>query len=230
MRIKSIVNFCIILFFVASILQVGSIRSFAQSSNPLGIPAPTNEIGPYEIGAGLVTTSGVIVYQSVDLGCGFLDNSPYTACGVSVKSEKYFLGGFAGNLPGNLRHSFSTTVNSIEYNIINLNQGEVVTVTVSNGTPVITASTGCYYSVNGNILSGTRLSGDTGVKIKITSTEPYRWVNLHHGGGGGGCTLTLDGNSVLAASVPAVPFGKWATILGFSLIFLLTTIRFKRIL
>jgi hypothetical protein len=232
MKIKPFLHFCVFVFFVTGILQISSIRSFAQqsvNSNELALGVPsTNEIGPYEIGTGLVTASGVIVNQAINTGCGFNSNSPYTACGVSVKGENYWLG--LGGSSGLLRHSFSSTVNNIEYNIINMNQGEVITVTVSNGTPTITASSGCYYDINGNILSGTRLSGDTGVKIKITSTEPYSWVNLSHGGGGFGCSVPLDGNSVVAYTATTVPFSKWATIFGFSLIFLLTIIRFKRIL
>lgn len=228
MKFKSLVNFCIILFFITGILQISSIRSFAQSSTPLGIPVPTYEIGPYEIGGGLSTASGVIVYQSVDLGCGFVPNSPTTVCGVSTKGENYWLG--IASHAGFLQHSFSTIVNYIEYNITGLNLGEVITVTVSNGTPSISVITGCDYSVNGNILSGTKLSGDTGVKIRISSNQPYSWVRLSHGGGGSGCNVTLDGNSVLAAtaSVASVPFSKWATMIGFSLIFLLTAVRFKR--
>jgi hypothetical protein len=185
-----------------------------------------NQGRPYEIGGGLTTASGVIVYQSVDLGCGFEPNSPTTVCGVSTKNENYWLG--IASHAGFLQHSFSTIVNYIEYNITGLNEGEVITITVSDGTPSVAVIAGCFYSVSGNILSGTKISGDTGMKIRISSTQPYTWVRLSHGGGGSGCNVTLDGNSVLAASAPAVPFSKWATMIGFSLIFLLTMVRFKR--
>jgi hypothetical protein len=229
MKFKSIVNFCIILFLITGILQISSIRSFAQSSKPLGIPTPTNEIGPFDFP--FITAQGITVNQFVNGQCGFATGEAKNVCGVSTKNEFYWFG-MAGGWASTFRHEFSSTVNNIEYNITGLNLNEVITVTVSNGTPSITASAGCYYDINGNILSGTRVSGDTGVKIKISSTQPYTWVQLHRETcGGSGCNITLDGNSVLAstASVASVPFSKWAIMIGFSLIFLLTAVRFKRI-
>jgi hypothetical protein len=226
---KNKLNSGIISFFIISVLLFSSFHSIAQypadpatnmaKQGVLTLPS-TNEKGYSDFP--FTTTGGIVVGLTLS-GNYTSYYDAWLSCSVSTKAESIWLGQSG---VGVLRNTFSSPVNNVEYNITASNVGEILTVTVSNGTPSISIVSDCNASVSGNVLSFTSDGGGSGIasgaKIKITSTEPYSWVDLSHDGDGSGSLFTLDGNSLDGSPVP---LSIWTTILGFSLIMVFIVIR-----
>ena len=148
-------------------------------------------------------------------------SSDYTNCGITTAEYSIHLG---HNGTGSFTNSFSSPIYSVVYNITAADGGESITVTVSDGDPVIEiVETDCpdNWTISGNTLNapGTVAGG----RVKFSSTQPFTSITFSHNGVQNGCLFTLCADS-LGEGVPApVPLSLAAIlvsllmIMGFSL-------------
>jgi len=142
----------------------------------------------------------------------------WTSCGVTTKARSIWLG---SSDTGTMHNGFSQPVTSVTYNITASNIGETVTVTTNApGTPTITVSAGCDYSVVGNVLTftGNGDSGAAGARITVTSSTPFTTVEMVLDGNGSGSLVTLEYGSGPVASIPVSPWAIAALFLILSFI------------
>lgn len=143
---------------------------------------------PFTINGVTVTGSGTGGYTSY--------SSAWTSCGVSTKANSVWI----GQSPSTYTNNFSAGVNDMIYNMTAADPGEVITITSNGGAVSITslAST-CTnaYTINGNQLSFVNVS-NSGVKVKISTPNPFTTINFSHNGSSGGVLMTMCFDGVAA--------------------------------
>ena len=99
---------------------------------------------------------------------------------------------------------------SVTYYVTAANTGEVLTVTTNAGTPTITASAGCTYSISGNVLTftGNGTGGDAAGAAITVSGSPFTSITLSHFGNGSGSLFTMDYTGTGGSA--SVPVSPWA--------------------
>jgi len=148
------------------------------------------------------TQNGLTVNAS---GTGSYTNywTDETSCGITTKLDGVWIG--RNGEPGTFTNTFSQPVNDMVYNVTGGNTGEVITVTVNSGTPIITYIEGsCPLAMNisGNVITEVLddISGaGTGGRIKVHSTSNFTSITFSHNGIGNGSVMTMCFDGVFAS-------------------------------
>lgn len=226
MKSKFTLRFILCVYMLAFSISITK----AQSPNPDSSVSGTNmlksaaEDNPYEKGYTdfPFTLNGITVSLTTS-GSTTSYGASWSDCGGTVltKAGSIWIG--AAGSPGSITNTFSSPANNITYNITAANNGEVITVTTSDGTPSVSVTEGCSYSSENNTISFT--GSDVGAIITITSTSPFTWVQISHNGSGVGSLITLDASSLAG---DAVPVNRWAIIAVFLIIGILIVFRSRQ--
>jgi len=179
------------IIFLSFILLIGGI------TNSYGAATCVTEKGYNDFP---FTQEGLTVTASGTGGYTIFAGS-YTSCGVTTKPNSVYI----GQSPSTFTNTFSTPVNDMVYNITAANQGEVVTITTSSGTPTATYENGdCSsdVSISGNTI--TFGSGVTGGRVKIHSTSTFDSVTFSHNGVGNGLLMTMCFDAAIESLSPTV--------------------------
>ncbi|RIJ46829.1 HYR domain-containing protein [Maribellus luteus] len=144
---------------------------------------------PFTIDGLTVTGSGTGTYTRY--------YGSYTDCGVSTKANSVYIGSSG---PATFTNTFSTPVNDMVYNITAADNGEIVTITVDNGTPeIIIDECSCpeNIQISGNVITLGIPSAVVGVRIIVRSTSDYSSISFSHNGGNAGLLMTMCFDAVI---------------------------------
>ena len=151
----------------------------------------------------------------------------FSNCGITTAPGSIHLA--QGSNVGSFTNSFSSPIYSVVYNITAADNGEEITVNVSDGTPVIEIiETDCPYNwtISGNTLSvpGSMAGG----RVKFSSTEPFTSITVSHNGAANGCLFTLCADSLGSSEPAPIPLSPSAVLVGLLLITGFTLYVFRR--
>ena len=152
----------------------------------------------------------------------------FSNCGITTAGGSIHLG---SNSVGSFTNSFSSPIYSVVFNITAADNGEVITVNVSDGTPIIEiVDTDCpeNWTISGNALSAP--GAVAGGKVKFSSTEPFTSITFSHNGVRNGCLFTLCADSLGSDEPAPVPLSTAAILVSLLLITGFTLYAFKRTL
>jgi len=139
----------------------------------------------------------------------------YTSCGITTKSNEVYIGQTASTFT----NTFSTAVNDMVYNMTAAGEGEVVTITVSSGTPTVTYIAGdCPEAmiISGNVITMAPGTNNHGGRVKVHSTSNFTSVTFSHNGAASGCLMTMCFDAVFASVQPTVTTTAITAITGSS--------------
>jgi len=172
-------------------------------------------------------TENEITVEFSHTGSAIEYSNIYSNCGITTISGSIHLG--RGNSVGSFTNSFSSPIYSVVYNITAADNGEVITVNVSDGTPVIEIiETNCpdNWTISGNTLSAP--GAVAGGRVKFSSTEPFTSITVSHNGAANGCLFTLCADSLGSGEPTPVPLSPAAILVSLLLITGFTLYVFRR--
>ena len=149
------------------------------------------------------TFNGITV-DKVLTGNATVYPSAYVSCNTTTKARSIYIGQSSA---ATFKTTFTKPVNNLQYRITGANVGEIITVTTSHGTPIITVVENCNTSVNSNVITFGNGTSSAGGIIKVISTESFEWINFSHNGGQGGCLFTLDFETIQTGNIASA--GSW---------------------
>lgn len=152
-------------------------------------------------------TSNGITIDKVLTGNFATYKCEFPSCGIIVKANSIWSGQSGATT---FQNNFSIALNDVMYNLAGSNNSEAFSITVSNGTPSISAvSSDCSsaWSISGSVLTCVNDAGlgyGAGGRFKVHSTQPYTWIKFAHNGGGGGSIYTLCFDAAFESVQPVI--------------------------
>jgi trimeric autotransporter adhesin len=154
-------------------------------------------------------TSSGITFSLSGTGSFTSYSNPYTHCGITTKENSIYI----GNNVGTFTITTSQYVNDMVYNLTCMDVDEVVTITVSNGTPTAVVTDGTCLTVTNNVIrnsSGTVAGG----RFKVHSTSSFNSVTFSHNGSGAGSLVTMCVDAVFESVKPTVSTTAVSSVTG----------------
>jgi trimeric autotransporter adhesin len=154
-------------------------------------------------------TSSGITFSLSGTGSFTSYGSAYTHCAITTKANSIYI----GNGVGTFTITTSQYVNDMVYNLTCMDPGEVITITVSNGTPTAAVTDGACLTTTNNVISNST-SAVAGGRFKVHSSSSYNTITFSHNGSGGGSLVTMCVDAVFESVKPTVSTTAVSSVTG----------------